>query len=43
MIHLREPETTNISSHNDCVVFALVGVVDELQDMLKKLGIGDDD
>lgn len=43
MIHLGELETTDISGYNDCMVFAFVGIIDKLKDMLEKLSIGDDD
>ena len=43
MVHLGKLDTTDIPGYDDGMVFTLVGVIYKLQEVLKKLSIGDDD
>ena len=43
ILHLRQISGGNIADNNDGVVFALMSIVDELQEVWEELGVGDDD
>ena len=43
IVQLRELGSIRISNNHDGVVFALMSIVDELQEVWEELGVGDDD